>query len=96
MASAYQVCEMACLRARVLACFAYFTCLACSRAWRVRVLCVLYVLGVLTCFTCFACSRAWRALRARVLGVLGVLHKMECLACFKKWRAWCASLNAYN
>ena len=60
-------------------------------AW---VLCVLYMLGVLTCL---ACSRACRASWNCVLGVLqkidvlGVLHKMACWRVSKNWRAWRAS-----
>ena len=47
--------EFANWRACVLSRFAWFTCLACSRALRARVLGVLYVLA------CLACLRAWRA-----------------------------------
>ena len=43
----------------------------------VRLLCVLYVLGVLTCL---AFSRAWHASKN---SLLDMLQKMACLACFK-------------
>ena len=47
-----------------------------------RVLCRLYVVGVLTCVACFIKWRAWRASPNGVLGVLqkiGVLLKIDML-----------------